>query len=160
MQSSRLCAILMLALGLIATGAAFYLQYMLKQLPCDLCMLQRLALYGVMLFSLMVLLFNPRRWMVRINLGFSFLCAVGGLALAGRHMYLQALPEALKPSCGPGLDDLIQQLPLLKVLEHIIRGSGECAQVQALFLGHALPFWTAILFIVLAFIAIMGIIKA
>ncbi|NWN82855.1 MAG: disulfide bond formation protein B, partial [Halomonas sp.] len=54
------------------------------------------------------------------------------------------------PSCGPGLDYMLDILPLQEVVNMVLSGSGECAEVDFLFLGISLPAWTLVGFIVLA----------
>lgn len=155
-MSSRTCALLNVILGLSAVAGAFYIEYALGQAPCDLCMLQRLVVYAIIFVGMIIVLFKPRRFISRALQSINTLFALAGVGLAGRHLYLQSLPEELKPSCGPGWDYLVQHAPFLQVLESVIRGSGECAQVQGLFFGYSLPFWTFLLFVVMLIISVVG----
>ncbi|MOA67053.1 disulfide bond formation protein B [compost metagenome] len=45
------------------------------------------------------------------------------------------------PACGPGLDFMLETLPMTQVLEKVFKGSGECAQIDWTFLGQSMPFW-------------------
>lgn len=155
-MNARTCALLNVILGLGAIAGAFYIEYELGQAPCDLCMLQRLVVYAIIFVGMIIVLCKPRRFISRCLHGFNMLFALAGVGLAGRHLYLQSLPEELKPSCGPGWDYLIAHAPFLQVLESVIKGSGECAQVQGLFFGYSLPFWTLLLFIAMLVLSMVG----
>ena len=70
-----------------------------------------------------------------------------GIAVAGRHVWLQNLPEDQVPECGPGLDYMLEAFPLSETLSMVFTGSGECAEVQWTFLGLSIPGWTLLVFI-------------
>jgi protein dithiol:quinone oxidoreductase len=70
--------------------------------------------------------------------------------VAWRHLWLQSLPADEVPSCGPGLDYMMELLPWRDVVAMVLSGSGECAEIDFLLLGISLPGWTLIGFVVLA----------
>jgi disulfide bond formation protein DsbB len=147
---------LLLALCVAALLFAYILQYGLELLPCNLCLLQRAMLYTVTLFIFIALLHNPKgigRW------GYSLLLTIFagiGAAFATRQVYLQQLPEISKPSCGPSLEFLLQDMPFWEAIQAAIAGSGDCASIQWTFLGLSLPFWTGVLFIVLIITSLLA----
>lgn len=159
MTTPRLCAYLNTILGLSAIAAAFFIEYVLNQVPCHLCMMQRLVVYALIVLSLLIMLINPRQLIARCFQGICLLLALMGMGLSGRHLYLQSLPDELKPSCGPGFDYLIQHAPFLQVIETAIKGNGECAQIQGLFLGYPLPSWTLLLFIIMGIVSFIGAVR-
>jgi len=55
------------------------------------------------------------------------------------------------PTCGPGLDYLMDAFPLLEALTLIMTGSGECAEVSWRFLGVSMPGWVLVWFGFLGF---------
>jgi disulfide bond formation protein DsbB len=67
---------------------AFAVQFGLKELPCPLCLLQRLALLGVGLGAMLNVVYGARAR----NYGVSLLSAIFGGAVAGRHILLHILP--------------------------------------------------------------------
>ena len=73
--------------------------------------------------------------------------AAAGGAVAGRHVWLQSLPPGEAPECGPGLEYMLNTFPLTDVIEMVLRGSGECADVQWTFLSISIPQWTLIQFV-------------
>ena len=66
--------------------------------------------------------------------------------VAARHVWLQNLPPDQVPSCGPGLDYLVEALPMKTVLQQVLTGSGECALIDWTFLGQSLPVWSLVYF--------------
>ncbi len=68
----------------------FPVQFGLRELPCPLCLLQRLALLGVGLGAMLNVVYGTRR---PRNDGISLLSAVFGGAVAVRHILLHILPD-------------------------------------------------------------------
>ena len=86
---------------------------------------------------------------------FSFTAAASiGIAVASRHVWLQNLPSDQVPGCGPGLDFMLSTFPLAEVLEMVLSGSGECANVDWSFLSLSMPSWVIISFFVMLIYAI------
>jgi disulfide bond formation protein DsbB len=70
-------------------------------------------------------------------------------------VWLQHTPADKRPSCGPGLDYLLSTFGPFDALARILRGSGECGEVDWRFLGLSIPEWTLGCFIALAIYAIV-----
>ncbi len=130
-------------------GAGLYLQHVLKEDPCPLCMLQRIAFMAFGAIALVAALHGPRRagaWVYGVLL---VLAAGTGGAIAGRHVWLQSLPKHMVPECGPGLDFILERFPLGKAMDLILRGSGECAEKGWSFLGLTIAGWSLVWFVLL-----------
>ena len=82
------------------------------------------------------------------------LTGAAGLALSGRHIYLQSLPADQVPACGPGLEYMLDVLPLMETIRQVLMGSGECAEVD-LVLGVSIPVWTLLAFLMLTAAALV-----
>ena len=121
---------------------ALYYQYVDYLDPCPLCIFQRLAFFWMGSFALLAALHNPARLGQRT---YAWLVAAGalfGAAVAGRHIWLQHLPSSEVPECGPGLNYMLENFPLMHVLETVLQGSGSCAEVKWSFVGLSMPMWT------------------
>jgi disulfide bond formation protein DsbB len=130
--------------ALIATALA--MQYAWKLEPCPLCIFQRgfvIALGGIALVAAM---HNPRLTGRRVYGVLIVIFGVLGMIVAGRHVWLQSLPADQVPECGPGLEYMLNAFPLTEALSLVFRGSGECADVQWVFLGLTIPGWTLVIF--------------
>jgi disulfide bond formation protein DsbB len=131
-----------ICVGLMAY--ALYAQHQLMLEPCPLCVLQRLAVISLGIVFLLAAIHNPsgagRYGYVLLLLGATTLGAI----VAGRHVWLQEMPEDQVPACGPGLDYMWENFPLADVIDMVFKGSGECADVDWSFLGLSMPAWVLI----------------
>lgn len=139
---------------------ALYLEHVQGLEPCPLCVFQRLGLIGLGIISLIAFLHNPLKNGVKRFYAFlgtvSILWSVG---VAARHVWLQNLPPEKVPSCGPGLDYLVDALPMKTVLEQVLSGSGECAVIDWTFLGQSLPVWSLVFFTVLTVLSLWQLLR-
>ncbi|WNL43487.1 disulfide bond formation protein B [Halomonas sp. PAMB 3264] len=130
---------------------ALMLEHVAGLEPCPLCIFQRVAVIAAGLVLLLAALHNPKGAVGKSVYGVLGLAAVGtGTFIAGRHVWLQTLPPSEVPSCGPGLDYMMDILPMREVVSMVLTGSGECANIDFTFLGLSLPAWTLIGFLILA----------
>ena len=114
----------------VAAGATFLfvvltLEYVFNQLPCALCLNQRMWMILATLLAAGGLAHNPR---LGIYPFLSLISSIGGIGFALRHIYLQITPSAAS-SCGPGLDYLVSnQSPFAAILKALTTGTGDCAE--------------------------------
>jgi disulfide bond formation protein DsbB len=125
---------------------ALYAQHQLGLEPCPLCVFQRMALIVLSIVFLAALIQNPVDWGRRVYSLLILAVAGGGASVSARHVWLQNLPADAVPACGPGYDYIMGAFPLLKALDVIFSGSGECAEIHWLFLGLSMPSWVLIMF--------------
>jgi len=125
-------------------GFALFAQHVMLLDPCPLCVLQRVAVIGLGTVFLLAALHHPRDWGRYVYAFFTFLFAGGGVAIAGWHWRLQNLPPSEVPSCGPGLDYMLDNFPLGDAMRMVFEGSGECAEVVWSFLGLSMPAWVVV----------------
>jgi len=130
---------------------AYYLELVHGMAPCPLCIVQRgiFLLLGVGFLVAGLHAPHRARW---------YAAAVGaiaalGVAVAGRHLWLQSLPPERVPACGPGLGYMLEVFPLLEVARAVLTGSGECAEVER-WLGASIPAWSLAAFLLLGALAI------
>src|SRR6266436_4365399 len=98
----------------------YYLQFAVGLEPCPLCIIQRILLFAA------------------------------GVAVAGRHVWLQHLPPEKRPACGPALDYLLSAFGPVEGLSRVLRGSGECGVVDWTLLSFSIPEWTLAAFAALS----------
>jgi protein dithiol:quinone oxidoreductase len=130
---------------LLTMGA--YMQFVEELEPCPLCISQRLAILATGVVFLIAAIHN------RHHKAYSLIGAVSALIGAGistRHVWLQHLPPDQVPECSPGLEYVLEHFPLADTIKLMLTGTGECAQIDALFLGLSIPAWTLVAFIMLA----------
>lgn len=125
-------------------GYAFYAQYVLRLEPCPLCMFQRVTVVALGVVFAAAAAHDPRRWGRYVYAVLIAVAALATVGIAARHLYIQSLPPGSVPSCGAPLDMLIQMFPITEVIAKVLRGGGECAQVNWTFLGLAMPGWVLV----------------
>jgi disulfide bond formation protein DsbB len=124
---------------------ALYAEHQLLMEPCPLCVFQRIAVISMGIVFLLLAIHNPAPgWANRIYLVLLDLAVLGGIVVAGRHVWLQNLPPDKLPSCGPGLGYMLENFPLGNALKQVFSGSGECATVDWSFLGLSMPAWVLV----------------
>lgn len=125
-------------------GFALYAQHVLLLDPCPLCILQRIAVILLGIIFLIAALHNPGQTGGRIYSVLLSLVAIAGAGVAAWQVRLQNLPADEVPSCGPGLEYMVENFPLKDALGMIFKGSGECAEVVWRLLGLSMPTWVLI----------------
>lgn len=125
-------------------GFALYAQHVLLLDPCPLCIIQRMATISVGIIFLLAAVHNAGDTGSRIYALLILLTAGFGTGVAAWHVRLQNLPADEIPSCGPGLEYIVDNFPLADALSMIFKGSGECAEVVWRLLGLSMPTWVVI----------------
>ena len=131
-----------LAMGVALVVLQFYLQWE----PCNLCIFQRIVMIALAGVFLLAALHNPQSWGAKVYGALIGLTAGTGAAIAIRHIWIQHLPPDQVPECGAGLNYLLDTMPLAQVIQTVLKGSGDCAEVQ-LFLGLSIPMWALLAFL-------------
>lgn len=134
-------------------GYGYYLQYVEYMDPCPLCMTQRFFYYLVAIGAVLSLIRLRHIIWQKVMAVFMFLAAIGGVATAGRQVWLQHLPPELVPECGPGLEYWLDNMPFLRTLELLFKGDGNCAEVDKV-LGMSIANWSLGFFVLLAITAL------
>lgn len=136
-----------LCAGLLGFG--LYLQYVDGQEPCPLCIFQRVAFMALGAVFLMAAVHGPGKTGAVVYAVLGGAAAFTGAGLAARHVWLQSLPADQVPACGPGLSYMLEQFPLMRLLEKVLTGSGECAEAGWRFLGLTIAGWSLLWFVLL-----------
>ena len=131
-----------LAMGVALVVLQLYLQWE----PCNLCIFQRIVMLTLAGIFLLAALHNPQGWGAKVYGTLIGLTAGAGAAIAIRHLWIQHLPADQVPECGAGLNYLLDTMPLAQVVQTVLKGSGDCAEVQ-LFLGLSIPMWALLAFL-------------
>ncbi len=122
-------------------GYALYAEHVLGLAPCPLCIFQRVAVIAIGMVFLLATLHNPARTGARVYGGLIAIAALGGIAIAARHIWIQAQPPGTIAACGADLDYMMEILPLQEVIAKVLTGSGECGTVDWTLLGLSMPWW-------------------
>lgn len=157
--SPRLTNLGIFLLTVVAMLFALWLQHYQHLEPCPLCVFQRIAMMATGAVALVAFLHGPAVTGRRIYAGLTTVAALAGVGVAGRHVWLQHLPPDEVPSCGPGLDYWLDTFTLFEVIGKVLRGSGECAEIDWVFMGITLPGWTLVVFAGLLGLAVWQLLR-
>ena len=135
--------------------SALYLQYVLRQDPCPLCMVQRVIFIAIGLLFFIAALHNAKRAGAKVYSVLIALVALGGVGVASRHIWIQHLPADQVPACGPGLDFMLKHFPMSEVWQELMHGSGECAAKGWTILTLGIPEWSLVWFVLLGIFSIL-----
>lgn len=137
----------MACIGMLTFGIV-YLQNELGLVPCPMCIVQRYALMGVIVFcALGMSTRSPLRtlimsWLVFFTAGF-------GAFVAARQTWLQWYPPQ-EVSCGRDFYGMVENLPLQRLVPTIFKGGGDCTKVDWTFLGGSIANWSFVIFLAIA----------
>ena len=135
-------------LGCVAImGGALYLEYVLDQQPCPLCIIQRVCVIIFGVVCLLAAVHGPGRGGQRGYAGLAGLAALVGAGTAGRQVWLQSLPADELPACLPSFDYMLEALPFKEIIRLVLHGSADCAEVNWTLLGMSIPEWSLLTFI-------------
>ena len=129
--------------GMMAFGV-LYLQYYLGTEPCPMCIVQRYAMIGVIVWCLLGLSEkSPVRtlimsWLVFLSAGF-------GAFVAARQTWLQWYPPEVV-TCGRDFYGMIENVPLQRAVPMIFKGGGDCSKIDWTFLGGSIANWSLLVF--------------
>ena len=136
-------------------GFGLYLQYVKHQDPCPLCMVQRVIFIAILAVFAIAALHGPKRVGERIYAALIMSLTLFGAGVAARHIWIQHLPSDQVPACGPGLDYMLETMPMSNVLKELMHGSGECAAHGWTFLTLGIPEWSLLCYLALAMWAML-----
>ena len=144
--------------GLIAT-AIFYFQNHLGLEPCYLCITQRVFVIAIGVIFLVAGLHNPLAKGQKIYSSLVAATAAIGGYFSIKQLWLQSLPEDKVPACGPPADYLFDAFSVSEAISMLLRGDGNCAEVQWQLLGLSMPGWVLVAFIGFAAVAIFQLLR-
>jgi disulfide bond formation protein DsbB len=143
MPTSRNALFLIAAVSFLLVGAALYLQHARDMLPCPLCVIQRYLFLGIAIFSLIGAFAGKIKALGLLAL----LCALGGLGVVGKHLYVLAHPGF---SCGiDPMETILNKIPTATLLPWLFRADGLCEAAQDTVFGLNVPQWSAVWFAIL-----------
>ena len=76
-----------------------------------------------------------------------------GIAIALRHLWLQYGPHE-ELGCGPGLDYMLDTMPLQDVIQDVLKGTGDCGEIVWSLFGISIPGWTLMVLLVLLWLSL------
>jgi disulfide bond formation protein DsbB len=132
-------------------GVALYLQHGLDMLPCPLCVIQRYLYLAIAVGCLI----GAGVGKPKLGFGIGFLAALGGLGVAGKHLYILAHPGL---SCGiDPVETALNKIFTATLLPSVFRADGMCEDALAPVLGLSIPQWSFLGFAIFALVTLWAL---
>jgi len=144
---------------LLIVIAVFYFQNHLQLEPCYLCITQRVFVIAIAVICALAVLHNPEQHGQKLYAVISTLLAIIGSYFSIKQLWLQSLPEDQVPACGVPVDYLFDVFSLSEAISHLLKGDGNCAEVQWQMLGISMPGWVLVAFIGYMVVGIFQILR-
>ncbi len=128
-------------------GYAYYVEYVDFLIPCNLCILQRVVFFAIGVLFLLAAIKPALGWGRKVFGGLLVITTGIGIAISGRHVWMQGLPAEEVPDCGPSLGMMLEYDGWLSALSKVLTGSGSCAEISWELWGLSMPFWAMLCFI-------------
>ena len=145
-------------LGFLISAAAmvaalWYFQHYLGLEPCPLCIFQRISVMALGLIFFIGLLHGPKGMLRRTYGALLTATSLVGIGIAIRHLWLQYGPHE-ELGCGPGLDYMLETMPLQEVIQDVLKGTGDCGEIVWSLFGISIPGWTLLLLLALLWLSL------
>jgi len=131
-----------------AIGVALYFQHVMGLEPCPLCIFQRISILVLGIIFLVGMLHGPLGMTRRVYGALLTATTLAGMGIAIRHLWLQYGPHE-ELGCGPGLEYMLETMPLQEVIQDVLKGTGDCGEIVWSLFGISIPGWTLLLLLVL-----------
>jgi protein dithiol:quinone oxidoreductase len=153
-RSPRLTLLLVGCASALLLAGAWYLQHVLKQRPCPLCILQRYAFIAIALVAFSGALFGRGR-----ASGIAHWLGVLAMSVAGLGVAIKMVFFTTQNSgCGTdAIADFVNGLPTADYIPQYFFANGGCTDVYPPILGLGLPVWALLWFAAFAVIALAAI---
>lgn len=142
-------------IGMLAFG--LYLQHVVGLNPCPMCIVQRYALIGVVVFALIGSRVQAEGLVVSSLL--LALTAGFGAFTAARQSWLQWYPPEIV-TCGRDFYGMVENFPINRAIPMIFKGSGDCTKIDWTFLGGSIANWSFVWFVVFALMGLAMAVQA
>jgi disulfide bond formation protein DsbB len=150
LPSNRILNLIIFVFCVTTIGIVLYMEHVMLLTPCGLCITQRVFVIFCGFTCLASAIHNPSPYGQKIYAFVAAAMTVFGSYFAIRQIWLQHLPEDQVPACGPGLSYIYENFPFIETLNFLLKGDGNCAEVQYRFLGLlSIPEMALIVFIAL-----------
>ncbi|MGK5027930.1 disulfide bond formation protein B [Janthinobacterium sp. RB2R34] len=144
MKNSRTVLLLIAALCFVMLGVAMYLQHVMNMAPCPLCVIQRYLFIAIATGCLI----GAASTTPKIGAGIGLLAALGGLGVAGKHLYVLAHPGY---SCGiDPVETALNKIFTAQTMPFMFESYGACENAGEAFIGLSIPQWAFVWFAIFA----------
>lgn len=125
--------------ALLLLVVSFYWQFVLGADPCALCILQRIALIGLVLFCFLGAFLGTGK--LRLIAVIQIFFSATGLWGAARQWWLQHYPLLDEGICMPHFSHIMSRLSVTDTLQILFVGTSDCSSVSHALFGLNPVLW-------------------
>ena len=126
-------------LSFLLVGLALTIQTQFNLEPCPLCVSQRIVFILIGLLFLVFSFLNPTRLIKFIHFASLSVVNIVGMVFAIKHILIQGKWITVPAECGIDLDYMFENFPIREAFSLLFKGTGDCSEIDWLFLGLSLP---------------------
>ena len=126
-----------LAFALVGLAVAIQTQFNLE--PCPLCVSQRIVFIVIGFLFLIFSFLKPNRLIKFMYISSLLITNIIGIIFAIRHIMIQNKWIVVPAECGIDLNYMFENFPLTEAFSLLFKGTGDCSEIDWLFLGFTLP---------------------
>jgi disulfide bond formation protein DsbB len=126
-------------LAFILVGLAVAIQTQFNLEPCPLCVTQRIVFIVIGCLFLLFSFIKPNQLIRFIHLTSLLITNIVGIVFASKHILIQSKWITVPAECGIDLDYMFENFPLTEAFSLLFKGTGDCSEIDWLFLGLTLP---------------------
>ena len=126
-----------LAFILVVVAVAIQTQFNLE--PCPLCVSQRIVFIVIGFLFFLFSFLKPNQLIKFIHISSLLTTNIVGIVFAIRHIMIQSKWIIVPAECGIDLDYMFENFPLTEAFSLLFKGTGDCSEIDWLFLGLTLP---------------------
>tara|TARA_B100000780_G_scaffold264485_1_gene219172 strand:+ start:117 stop:614 length:498 start_codon:yes stop_codon:yes gene_type:complete len=136
-------------LSFLLVGLALTIQTQFDLEPCPLCVSQRIVFILIGFIFLVFSFMSPTRLIKFIHLVSLSVVNIVGMVFAIKHILIQGKWITVPAECGIDLDYMFENFPIREAFSLLFKGTGDCSEIDWLFLGLSLPQLALIAYIML-----------
>ena len=141
-------------LAFILVGLAVAIQTQFNLEPCPLCVTQRIVFIVIGCLFLLFSFIKPNQLIRFIHLMSLLIANIVGIVFASKHILIQSKWITVPAECGIDLDYMFENFPLTEAFSLLFKGTGDCSEIDWLFLGLTLPQLAFIAYIIFSILTL------
>ena len=126
-------------LSFLLVMLALIIQTQFNLEPCPLCVSQRIVFIVIGFLFLLFSFLNPTKIIQFIHFVSLIVANIFGMVFAIRHIMIQSKWIIVPAECGIDLGYMFDNFPLTEAFILLFKGTGDCSEIDWLFLGLTLP---------------------
>ena len=126
-------------LAFILVGIAVTIQTQFNLEPCPLCVTQRIVFIVIGCLFLVFSFLKPNQVIKIVHFVSILITNIVGIVFAIKHILIQSKWIIVPAECGIDLNYMFENFPLTEAFSLLFQGTGDCSEIDWLFLGLTLP---------------------